>query len=335
MSDLKTAIAALGELIESAETILVLQPEKPDSDSLSVSLAFEELLENAGKKVIMYCQDKIPSYISYYHGADRVVDRFPDKFDLTILVDCGSPRQIERTLEKHQVALTKQPFAIVDHHANRQDMAFEATQLIDPTSTSTCELLVKIAKQLDWPLTKPAADAMIPGVLADTRNLSIPTTTAETFEVMATLLRAGGDLNASHDAYRKVSALSSELVNLKGRLLARAEFPDDGNIAVVAVTAAETAQWAEIHDPSDLVIYELQRTKGVVCAVVLREYTGGKIKVSTRANAPVAAKTCEAFGGGGHDRAAGCTITDQPIAAAQAAFIKELTHQIKDYHAAV
>lgn len=327
---LTEAVNRLHGMIREAEHILVLQPEKPDTDSLTSSLALEELLGEQGKRVTMYCRDELPRYISYFDGADRVTDEFPASFDCTILVDTGGPQQLGRTLEKHQSALSRKPFAIIDHHGNRQALPIESLEVVDDASLSTCELVVKIANQLEWKLTKRAADLLIPGVLADTRNLSIPTTTPEAFELMAQLMRAGGDLARSHENYRAASALAPELLRFKGELLSRVELFDEGRIALVVVQPDELKRWAETHDPSDLVIYDMQRASGVQIAVVFRNY-GGKIKVSTRANAPVAAKTCAAFGGGGHDRAAGCQINDQPASEAITSFVAELIKQLQSY----
>src|SRR5437879_11580039 len=98
MTDLQTNIKKLGRLIEDAQTVLILQPEKPDSDSLCSALALEQILGQLGKEVVIFCKDEIPGYINYFEGADRVVDTLPHKFDLSILVDTGSPQQVARTL---------------------------------------------------------------------------------------------------------------------------------------------------------------------------------------------------------------------------------------------
>lgn len=335
MSHPTKAVTELQELVDASKTIMILQPEKPDTDSLTTSLALEQIFGDLGKEVIMYCEDAVPNYISYFEGADRVLHDFPKAFDLTIIVDTGGPQSIGRTLEKYQGRLTKKPIAIIDHHPNREPMPFPLLEVIDPTATSTCDLLLAITEQTGWKVNAEAANLMVPGILADTRNLSIATVSARDFETMAKLIHLGADVHKAHEQYRAASKLEPELLELKGRLLMRAEFLADGKIAVVVVTPEELKKYAEIHDPADLVIYELQNAIGVQVGVVIRHYGGqsNKIKVSTRANIPVAAKACQDFGGGGHDRAAGCQINDTPIAEVKANFIKSLTGHISDYEA--
>lgn len=335
MSELQQLIKRLGELIGEVQTILVLQPEKPDTDSLTTSLALEQILGDIGKEVVMYCQDEVPVYIRHFAGADRVLNEFPTKFDLTILVDTGGPSMISRTLDQYQVQLTKKPFVIVDHHPTREAMPFDTINVVDDKATSTCELVFEIAKQLDYTVNKDAASLMVPGILADTRNLSIQTVGAKEFRLVADLIELGANVFETHESYRKINAISLDLVKLKGRLLSRVESFADGKIAYISITPEELKNYADIHDPVDLVIYEMQRAEGVEVAVAMREYHGDaigiKIKTSTRANMPVAAKTCQQFGGGGHARAAGCQFNEVKLEDAKKQFIEALTANIKEY----
>lgn len=326
----------LKELVEAARTILVLQPEKPDTDSLTSSLALEHILGDMGKQAVLYCRDKVPNYISYFPGADRVQETFPAQFDLTILVDTGGPQQLGRTLEKYQSVLARKPFIILDHHSSREPLPFPTIDVISGQANSTCELLLDIAQELGWKINPEAAQLLVPGILADTRNLSIPAVTAKTFRAVADIIDLGADVAASHEAYRATNVLGPELVRLKGRLLSRMELFCDGRIALLLVTPEELKQYAEIHDPADLVIYDMQYAKGVDVSVVLRDYGGAasKIKISTRANLPVAAKACQQFGGGGHDRAAGAQVNNRPAAEVKAEFVEVLCKHIHDYSGA-
>jgi len=340
LSTLADAIKELGRLVDEAKTILVLQPEKPDTDSLTSSLALEQILGDLGKTVILYCRDEVPKYISYFAGADRVQDEFPDQFDLTLIVDTGGPQALARTLLAYQGRLTKKPIAIIDHHPNRESLPFATHEVVDRTATSTCEVVIAVAEQLGWAINPEAANLLVPGILADTRNLSIATVGAATFRTMAKLIDLGADVYKAHEAYRASDHLTVDLLQLKGRLLGRIELYCDGKIALVTVMPEELKQYAELHDPADLIIYDLQNALGVAVGAVMRHYGGetNKIKISTRASMPVAAKACMDFGGGGHDRAAGCQINDTPLAEAKANFVRSLTKHIQEYerdHAAL
>jgi phosphoesterase RecJ-like protein len=130
-------------------------------------------------------------------------------------------------------------------------------------------------------------------------------------------VRIGVDLTELRRRREKAEALEPEISNLKGQLLQRVEYFSDGKIATVVVTPEELSKYADIHDPADLVSQEVRRIKGVQIAAVLRNYNssihGNKIKISMRANLPIAAKAAQHFKGGGHDQAAGCTVEGRPV----------------------
>lgn len=324
-------------MVKSAKRILILQPEKPDTDSLGSALALEQILGDLGKEPIMYCHDPIADYLRQFDGWDRVTDDFPKQFDLTIVVDFGSPQQLERTLIKQSGALSSRPFVVLDHHKNRTPMDFAATYVVDIESAATGELIAIVCHELGWNINLTAAKAIVPSIMSDTLGLSTPTTTARTIETLAEMVRLGVDMSELRRRREEVDALDSELVHLKGALLTRAEFYVEGQLALVVVTPEELSRFASIHDPADLVNQELRTAKGVLLAAVLRNYNselyGRKIKISLRANLPIAAKVAEHFDGGGHDQAASCTITGRPIDEVKAEFIKVASEELKAHAA--
>jgi bifunctional oligoribonuclease and PAP phosphatase NrnA len=333
--DLVASIDKLGALISRSQNVIVLQPEKPDTDSLGSALALEDILGELGKKVAMYCQDPIPTYIRFMDGWDRVVDKFPAQFDLTILVDTGGPQMLSRTLEKHSKPLTAKPFIIIDHHKTREPMPFETIDVVDPLAAATGELLVSICRQLNWPIPPAAAKTIAPSILADTLGLSTPTTTANTVEALAEAVRRGADLYKLRRAREILDALEPELVALKADLLKRIQYHHEGKVATVVITPEELKQYAELHDPADLVNQEMRNIKGVEVAACIRNYAsslhGNKIKISMRANTPVAAKAAQHFGGGGHDQAAGCTIEGRSVQAVQDELVSILGKLINEH----
>lgn len=320
----------LKKLIEESQTVLVLQPEKPDTDSLGSALALEEILGDLGKEVVMYCQDEIPEYIRVLDGWDRVSDKFPKAFDLSVLVDTGGVQMVERTLEKHGGPLSSRPFIIIDHHGNRTALPFTTIDVIDPTSAATGELIVKIAGQLEWPINERAASAITEAILADTGNLVYSNTTVNTVETVAAMMKKGVDLAELHRRHRAASFLQADLLKFKGKLIERIEYFLDGRLAVAIVSPGELKEYAERHDPSDLVIREMQNVRGVVMAATLRDY-GTKIKGSLRANAAVASNTAAHFGGGGHPMAAGFRVEGKGVIEVRDELVKVAAEKIAEY----
>ncbi len=333
-NNIERAITTLEQYVTQAKTILVLQPEKPDTDSIGASLALEQILGDLGKEVVMYCKDPVPTYLRIFDGWDRVIDTFPPKFDITLAVDFGDPQQMERTLAKHGTALQSKPFIILDHHKTRKPMAFPSIDVIDAGTAATGELVAKICNQLGWNINLDAAKAIVPSILADTLGLSTPTTTAATVEVVAQMVRIGVDLSDLRRRREIAGALEPDLLKYKGELLQRVEYYAEGRIALVVIKPDELKTYAERHDPADLINQEIRTVKGVQIAAIMRDYDSSlherKIKISMRANLPIAALAAAHFGGGGHDQAAGCTVEGRKPDDVKAELVKVITPLLQD-----
>lgn len=327
-SDFQASLKQLGRLVEDASTILVLQPEKPDTDSLCSTLALEHILGDLGKRVVMYSRDALPPYISYFQGADRLVDELPAKYDLAILVDTGGAQQVERTLEKYQGRLAAKPFVIIDHHATRSPLPFGTIDIIDAKAAATGELLVKIANQLGWVISPAAAALIVPAIMSDTLGLTTPNTTADTIATVADMVRLGADLYTINKARLEAGALDQDVFTLKARLMQQVEFLADGQLALLVVDPATLKDYAKRYDPSALVVYDMQHVRGVQIAIVIRNYSP-KIKLSLRSNAPIAANVAAVFGGGGHPQAAGATVESGTVESVRDQVVAAVKEQLQ------
>jgi phosphoesterase RecJ-like protein len=292
----------LAQAIEAAHTILILQPDSPDGDSLGSGLGLEEILGDLGKQVVMYSYKEPEPYLHMNEGWDRVSQNFPKAFDLTILVDTGSPSLIKATLEHHFAALTAKPFIIIDHHTSRQPFGFEVIEIVDE-SVAAAELITQIAIDQKWAINPAAAAKLASAILSDSLNLTTSGTTAHSVQMLAELTARGANLHELYKAKREVSALSQDLLHLKGKLLESVEFYVDGTLAVAEITPDMVAKYKDIAEPYTLILSEMQWTKGVELVAVFKNY-GSKINVPLRSTVEAAQPIAEHFGGGGHPNAA-------------------------------
>jgi phosphoesterase RecJ-like protein len=302
----------LAALLVPATTIMIIQPEKPDGDSLCSALALEQIFGDLGKTVVLYAKDPAPNYLSYFEGADRLTDEFPNHFDLTILVDAGGPTQIDRTLEKHQGALSSKPFVIIDHHSVRDALPFPTIDFIDNTAAATGEYLTQIATELNWPINAHAAALLTPAIMADTLGLTTTGTTAETIDAVALLVRAGANLSQLNDRRLAASALTPELLRLRAKLLLDAKFELDGRLVILDVSPDTLKTYSKDYDPAALVFFDLLHVKEVLLVAIIKDY-GTKVKLSMRAKAPIAGRIAEQLGGGGHAHAAAAGLASGQV----------------------
>ncbi len=292
----------LASAIDSAETILILQPDSPDGDSLGSALGLEEIFGDLGKTVALYSYKEPEPYLHGLEGWDRVSQNLPKHFDLTVLVDTGAPALIKSALEHHFAALTAKPFFIIDHHTSRQDFGFETTQIVEE-AVATSELITKLCLEFKWPINPQAANKLASALLSDSLGLTTSGTTADSVEALAELTRRGANLYELYKTKREAGALTSDLLHLKGKLLTSVEFYEDGRLAVAEITPDMVARYKDIAEPYTLILSEMQWTKGVELVAVFKNY-GTKINVPLRSTTGAASIIAESFGGGGHPNAA-------------------------------
>jgi phosphoesterase RecJ-like protein len=304
------SLEQLKKLTDDAKTILVLQPDSPDGDSLGSALGLEEILSDLGKQVHMYSYKEPEVYLRGQEGWDRVSQNFPGHFDFTILVDTGAPALIKSVLQHHQTELIAKPVIIVDHHVSRTPMGFPTVDIVPP-GAAAAEVITHICGDLDWPINDRAAGKLATAILSDSLNLTTPDSTAHTVEMLAILVRAGANLFDLYTAHREASALSADLLHLKGQLLSAVKFVADGKLAILEIPPETVAAYKDQFEPYTLVLNEMQWTKGVELAAVFKNY-GTKINVPLRSKYGQAAPMAEKFGGGGHLNAAAyrCASTD-------------------------
>lgn len=317
----KTIPEEIYEQVKAAQAILILQPDNPDGDSIGTALALEEIFGDMGKRALLYSYREPDTYLRLLEGWDRISQKLPKEFDLTVVVDTASPSLLSATLDHHSKDLITRPMIVIDHHASRSEMGFKTIDLIKPDAAATAEMVYFLAEALKWPINPRAATKLASALLSDSLNLTIPTVTVETVLALAGMVRHGANLSELHRAKREASALSPELLKVKGELLANVEYAADGKLALCSISPEIMDKHKAEHDPSDLVIWEMQWTKGVDVAAVLRHY-GTKIKVSMRAKRPIANLIAEKFEGGGHPGAAAFRAEGTDMAAAKTALIK-------------
>ena len=293
-------IKKFGEIVSSSEHILLVQPDKLDTDSIASALALGGIFKKLGKKVSFYSTTSVPTSLQYISGWENIDSVMPTDFDLTILVD-GAPQK--ELVSVFKDLLGSKPFVHFDHHSARPSFPFSVLDVVDPKAAATGELIYKAVEQLGWPIDKEIGDLIGFSILLDTGNFTTSAMREDTFMVVSKLCALGVSM---YDLFRRdveANGYDLELLRYKAELIERIKLHEDGRIGFVSIPLSETVQYKDRIRPMDLIIYDIQRLKGVDIALVLSEESTG-VKGSMRANTPIAAKIATQFGGGGHDMAA-------------------------------
>jgi phosphoesterase RecJ-like protein len=302
---------ALKTAVEAADSIVVIQAENPDGDSLGSSLALEEILGDLGKKVQMYCHVDIPKYLRHMDGWSRVTDEFPFEADMAIIVDTLSDTLLSKALGTSGVRhwLETHPVIAIDHHASVEDtLSFSHETIADGDSVATGQTITHLAEKLDWKINSTAASYLYSSIMADSLGLTTDGTTADSIHTAARLVEYGAVPAQIEAGRRELMKKSAEILTYKGQLLQRIDYFCDGRLALVHIPWEDIEAYSDQYNPSMLVLDEMRLVSGVEIAVALKTYPDGKITGKLRTNAPVADKVAGYFGGGGHAYASGFRV---------------------------
>ena len=325
------------KLIEDAKSIVVIQAENPDGDSLGSATALEEILGDLGKKVSLYCPVDIPKYLRYVRGWDRVTSDFDTHTDLAIIVDTSADILLSKVLETPGVRnfLETHPVLVLDHHISESTLSFEHT-LLHQDVVATGELLYNFANASEWEINTQAAENMLVAIMSDSLGLTTQGTTANTFEVASKLVRLGASNNAIEERRREFMKKSPEILAYKGELIGRIEYLLDGKLALVHIPWGDIQEYSDQYNPSMLVLDEMRLVEGVQVTCAIKTYPDGKLTGKLRCNTPVADQVAGYFGGGGHTYAAGFrvyesydTIVRELIDATDKALKEHANHDIE------
>jgi len=300
------------KILESAESVVIVQADNPDGDSLASSLALEQILGDAGKEVHVYCGVDLPSYLRYLPGSDRVVNELPKKFDASIIVDTSSDsllQQLDKSGEKAWLAA--KAAVVLDHHATKPTISFTEVICSHP-AVSTTELIYELAGQLNWPVNLQAKELIAMGILSDSLGLTTEATTARSIHIIAELVEGGVKLAELDNLRRETMRREPELIGYKGQLLQRVEFYADNRIAMVTIPWEEIERYSPLYNPPMLVLDDMRLARGTCVAIAFKLYNDGHLTAKLRCNYGygIADKLAEHFGGGGHPYAAGFKIKD-------------------------
>jgi phosphoesterase RecJ-like protein len=198
------------------------------------------------------------------------------------------------------------PVACIDHHVSPGSLP-AGPRYLDPSAAATGELVFELAAGNGWVISQDAARGLYVAILTDTGGFRFSNTQPRTLRVAAELLETGLD---PESIYLDVYARAPEG---RPRLFAEAlqtlvVEPEIG-LAWVTVPPGAIERLGVSSDDLDGVVEFPRSIEGVRMALLFREVSQGRIKVSLRSVGPVdVAAFAKPFGGGGHTKAAGLAI---------------------------
>lgn len=291
------------ETIKNNENFVIVSHTNPDGDTVGAGTGLAHLLNALGKQVkALVCDREIPKYLSFLcEKVQYVTDFDPDADDTVISVDVASPQMLGTLSEK----LTDRVDLRIDHHEVCTPFAKENVCI--PTASSCCEIIAELSEYIGV-ATAESSTALLCGIMTDTGSFRYSCTTSRTHGVAAFLIDSGADLDYLNSCLYESRELSSLLATSYG--VTRMKLLDQGRIATCIITDEDKritgCSDGDFSETASL----MRQIRGVEAALFLRQADEAQYKLSVRSGKNVdAAALCALFGGGGHVRAAGATLS--------------------------
>lgn len=295
-------MSRLEELLEGAKCVAISGHIRPDGDCVgSVMSVYQYIKKNMPEiEVGVFLETPTPVF-ECIQGID-VIDSKMDtqkEYDVFIALDCTNDR-LGDALEIFNRAKKK---INIDHHVSNNGCG--DVNILIPDASSTCEVVYGLMdnKKVDVEIAK----AIYIGMVHDTGVFKYSNTSPKTLRIAAELISYGFDFSKIIDAtfYEKTYAqtlICSRAVSESVRFM-------EGKCIFSVVDKAMMEFYGVGPKDLDGVINQLRIVKGVECAIFLYQIGHMEYKVSMRSNGLVNVSVIASFfGGGGHVRAAGCTM---------------------------
>lgn len=302
------------QAIVQYDCIILHRHGRPDGDAMGSQIGMKHLiLENFPGKQVYMVGDR-PGFFGFMDGAQ--MDEIPDSTyqgALAIILDCGSKSMVS----DDRYTLAEKTLRL-DHHIFCEK--FADIELVDTSFESCCGLIAEFAYQCKLKLPPLAAQSLYTGMVTDSGRFRYDGTTARTFKLASFLMEQNFDTN---DLFRKLYADDFSAKQLKAKFILKINFTAK-NVAYIYTTAEELqALNVDIFTVSRGMVNTMADIKDVDIWVNFTETQQGvqcELRSSRYNINPIAVK----YGGGGHAKASGATVSDKKTAMAMLADLDAL-----------
>ena len=296
----------ISQVIRNEDNFIISSHYSPDGDNIGSCLAIYFALLKLNKKARIVIDDVIPKNIRFL-CKDVTINKSYDIKDgeyNVIALDCGDKRRIcaETSLIDNCKNLIN-----IDHHASNDN--YGNYNLIESTISSTCELVFNLLNFMDANLIdKRIGKCLYTGLVTDTGNFMYSNVKPESFLMAYELLKLGIEKAEIIDNIYQNNPIN--YTKLLGDALNTLEIINE-RIAIICVDIDMFKRNNISFNDIDGIVNYTRDIEGVEVGILLKEKAKNDIKVSFRSKSEVNVnEIAQMFGGGGHIRAAGCTIKE-------------------------
>jgi bifunctional oligoribonuclease and PAP phosphatase NrnA len=298
----------IATMLRDASHIAITAHVRPDGDALGSCLGLLRILRALGKTATVLDLGPIPDRYRFLlaDGECRDADGFDfTSADCIVVLDSGAIDRAAAFVADNQETV---PIINIDHHLSNTN--FGRLNVVDTSASSVGEMVCNLAREAGFPIPPAAAEALWVAIVTDTGRFSYSNTTPNTMKAAADLLQTGiQTAEMNHAIY---NAMPLRQLRLQGRALEHLETHEEARVALVTLSRDDYAELGCTAADAEDIVNIPRSLEGVEVAIFLYEILDSdETKVSLRTNEGYDASAfCQKLGGGGHARAAGCSLAE-------------------------
>ena len=295
-----TEITRIADAIRARQSFVLSSHARPDGDAIGSQLAMAHALRALGKDVRVVNRDPAPPPLMAFAGVPdiEIAEKVDGNFDAAIIMECGD-------LARTGVEGLDRGFVInIDHHPG--NTGYGQINWFDPAAAACGEMVFDLVVGLGVPLTTEIATHVYVAILTDTGSFHFSSISPRTFDICRGLLEAGVDpVGVARSVY---DSGTMARLKLSGALLSGMRIDPTGRIALLYLDHEIARAAGGTYEDTDGLINEPLTVKEVQAVVFFKHVQGDEYRVSMRSKGAIDVNAvANAFGGGGHKNAAGCT----------------------------
>lgn len=289
--------------IKNAKTIIISGHIGPDGDAIGAATALYSALISMGKDVTIFQEEWASIYKIIPNESMITNEEIKKDIDLFIAVDCGDFQRLEEKAKEYFKNAKKT--INIDHHIDNPNYA--DLNFIDISSTSTCEMVYFIIKEL-CELNADIAASIYAGIVFDSGGFRYVKTSKRTHEVISNLY----DFNVD---FSKIYSKINNYMSLKKFQMIKYALPKvnidlENKIISLVITLDDFKTTKCTSEDLEGLIGYILNIDDMEMSVVVYEKEESISKCSIRSKSIPINEVAKKFNGGGHLLASGCKIDE-------------------------
>ena len=286
------------EFLNTHDNYYILTHQSPDGDTTGAGFALCYALRGIGKNANVLCSDEFPKRYRFMYESYE-----PQKFspDTIVAVDVADEKLLGLRLAQYGEYVD----LCIDHHVSNTEYAKRL--LVYPEASAACEVLYRVFAEMGIVPDKLIAECLYTGISTDTGCFKYGNTTKLAHTIAAKLMDCGIDFERINREMFEIKSKARLMV--EQYIISAMEYYLDDKCAMAAVTLDTIEETGLNQDEFEGIAGMSVQPEGVQVGVIIKEKDKGKFKISMRSASDIdVSEICRKFGGGGHVKAAGCTI---------------------------